>query len=284
MTPRNQALQRAYIEACRRELRALKPGNVHVLSEGHGMTVAQFEVSALASAPALAAPGKPVGERVRDAIAATHAAVGCNTNLGIVLLAAPLMAAAERAAAGALQPMLAATLAGLTVGDAVAAYAAIRLAGPAGLGDAAAQDVREAPTIDLRQAMMLAADRDRIARQYAGDYEDVFAIGVRRLRRVRGDGDDAEWAATRAYMDFLAAFADSHILRKHGADVAENVRGEAAALVARLDDVPRGERVVSELVAFDARLKSRGLNPGTSADLTVASLLALACEDMLAVY
>ena len=111
----------------------------------------------------------------------------------------------------------------------------------------------------------------------------MFAIGVRRLRRARRDGDDAEWAATRAYMDFLAAFADSHILRKHGADIAESVRGEAAALAARLDDAPRGERVVSALVAFDAGLKSRGLNPGTSADLTVASLLALACEDMLAV-
>ncbi|HET7593988.1 MAG TPA: triphosphoribosyl-dephospho-CoA synthase, partial [Stellaceae bacterium] len=107
--PPSDALQRAYIEACRLELRALKPGNVHVLSEGHGMTVAQFEASALASAPPLAAPGKPVGERIRDAIAATHAAVGCNTNLGIVLLAAPLWAAAERPAAGGLRPALAAT-------------------------------------------------------------------------------------------------------------------------------------------------------------------------------
>lgn len=280
--PPSDALQRAYIEACRLELRALKPGNVHVLSEGHGMTVAQFEASALASAPPLAAPGKPVGERIRDAIAATHAAVGCNTNLGIVLLAAPLLAAAERAAAGGLRPALAATLAELTVADAAGAYAAIRLAGPAGLGRAAAQDVAQAPTVDLRQAMALASDRDRIARQYATDYDDVFAIGLRRLLNARHEGDSAEWAATRVYLDFLAGFADSHILRKHGADIAEAVRGEAAMLAARLDNAPRDERVTAELVAFDANLKSRGLNPGSSADLTVASLLALACEDMLA--
>jgi len=279
---RRDALQRAYIDACRLELRALKPGNVHMRSEGHGMTVAQFEASALASAPPLSAPGRPVGERIRDAIVATHAAVGCNTNLGIVLLAAPLLAAAERAAAGGLRPALAATLAELTVADAVAAYEAIRLAGPAGLARADAQDVQQAPTIGLRQAMALAADRDRIARQYAGDYDDVFAIGVRRLHRARRSGDAAEWAATRAYMDFLAAFADSHILRKHGADIAEAVRGEAAVLAARLDAGARGERIVAELGAFDARLKARGLNPGSSADLTVASLLALACGDMLA--
>ncbi|HKW53006.1 MAG TPA: triphosphoribosyl-dephospho-CoA synthase, partial [Stellaceae bacterium] len=93
---RAMRLQQAYVDACRLELRALKPGNVHVASEGHGMTVAQFEASAVASAPYVSASGKPVGERIRDAIAATHAAVGCNTNLGIVLLAAPLLAAAER--------------------------------------------------------------------------------------------------------------------------------------------------------------------------------------------
>jgi len=274
-------LQQAYVDACRLELRALKPGNVHVASEGHGMTVAQFEASALASGAPLAATGKPVGERIRDAVAATHAAVGCNTNLGIVLLAAPLMAAAERAGVGGLRPALAAVLAGLTVADAAAAYDAIGLARPAGLGQAAAQDVAAAPTVDLRQAMALAADRDRIARQYAEGYDDVFAIGVRRLRRARHAGDTAEWAATRAYMDFLAAFADSHIVRKHGAAIAETVRGEAAVLVTRLA-AARDERSVAALAAFDATLKSRALNPGSSADLTVASLLALACEDMLA--
>ena len=274
-------LQQAYIDACRRELRALKPGNVHVASEGHGMTVAQFEASAIASGAPLAAPGRPVGERIRDAVAATHAAVGCNTNLGIVLLAAPLMAAAERAGAGGLRPALAATLGGLTIADAEAAYDAIRLARPAGLGHADAQDVAAAPTIDLRQAMALAADRDRIARQYTDGFEDVFAIGVRRLRGVRRARGTAEWAATCAHMDFLAAFADSHIVRKHGAAIAETVRGEAAALALRLE-AARDERSVEALVALDASLKSRGLNPGSSADLTVASLLALACEDMLA--
>ena len=274
-------MQQAYIDACRLELRALKPGNVHAASEGHGMTVAQFETSALVSAPPLATPGKTVGERIRDAVAATHAAVGCNTNLGIVLLAAPLIAAAGRADVGGLRKALARTLVGLTVADAAAAYDAIRLARPAGLGHAAAQDVAAAPTVDLRRAMALAAERDRIARQYAEGYDDVFTIGVRRLRDVRRTGGTAEWAATRAYMDFLAAFPDSHIVRKHGADIAERVRGKAAALATRLDHAAHGD-MAAQLAAFDASLKSRELNPGSSADLTVASLLALACEDMLA--
>lgn len=278
---RTEKLERAYIEACLIELRALKPGNVHVQSEGHGMTVAQFETSARVSAAPLCAPGRSVGARIRDAVAATRAAVGCNTNLGIVLLAAPLIAAAESASPRGLRQQLAMTLTRLTVADAVAAYEAIRIAMPAGLGRAAEQDVAQAPTIGLRQAMALAAKRDLIARQYADGYADVFAIGVRRLDMAQREGHTAEWGATLAHMDFLAAFPDSHILRKHGAAAAEAVRAEAAALARELERGPGDERLDAALTAFDRQLKGQGLNPGSSADLTVVSLLALACEDML---
>ena len=46
----------AYLAACRAELQALKPGNVHVFAVGHGMSIADFETSALASAGALSDP------------------------------------------------------------------------------------------------------------------------------------------------------------------------------------------------------------------------------------
>ncbi|HEU4519894.1 MAG TPA: triphosphoribosyl-dephospho-CoA synthase, partial [Microvirga sp.] len=54
----------AYREACRAELRALKPGNVHVFAGGHRMTVRDFRLSARAAAPPLCAPGAGVGRRV----------------------------------------------------------------------------------------------------------------------------------------------------------------------------------------------------------------------------
>ena len=41
---------------------------------------------------------------------------------------------------------------------------------PAGLGEAAAHDVREAPAVTLLEAMRAASDRDLIARQYATVY------------------------------------------------------------------------------------------------------------------
>ena len=80
----------------RAELEALKPGNVHRFEAGHGMTVEDFETSADISAPFLCARGAGVGARVLRAVSATRKAVGQNTNLGILLLCAPLATAAER--------------------------------------------------------------------------------------------------------------------------------------------------------------------------------------------
>ncbi len=81
--------------ACLTELRALKPGNVHRFGDGHAMTVADFEASAEAIAAVFAQPGLTVGARILQSVLATQAAVGCNTNLGIVLLCAPLAEAAQ---------------------------------------------------------------------------------------------------------------------------------------------------------------------------------------------
>jgi triphosphoribosyl-dephospho-CoA synthase len=42
--------------------------------------------------------------------------------------------------------------------------------------------------------------------------------------------------------------------------------------------VTRAEDALADLPAFDAALKGAGINPGTSADLTVASLFAEALD------
>ena len=272
-------LARGYLEACLLELEALKPGNAHIHAAGHRIAVAEMETSARVSAAPLARPGAPVGRRILDAVSATHAAVGSNTNLGIVLLAAPLLAAAEAASTGELRDALHDVLTHLTVEDATDAYAAIRLASPAGLGSASEQDVAAPPTVDLRAAMALAAARDRVARQYASGYEDVFRIGVPELASAERARQPPAWGATRAFMAFLAAFPDSHIRRKLGPAAAERVRVEAEALRPHLGRGPTDPRTTEALLAFDRRLKADGINPGTSADLTVASALAFALRE-----
>lgn len=252
-----------FVAACLAELRAPKPGNVHDFAPGHRMTVADFERSAEVSAPHIARRGAPVGDRVLGAVQATMDAVGCNTNLGILLLSAPIAVAAERP--GDLQANLTGILTETTLADAESVYEAIRIANPGGLGQAEAGDVAEKPTVTLTQAMALAADRDTIARQYVTGFKDLFEIGLSRWRHEMGTGD-AIRVTLLIYFDYASKLPDSHIQRKHGAQIAEAIRREFADLREIADRMD-----LESLLKFDLELKKRSVNPGTSADMTVAT-------------
>jgi triphosphoribosyl-dephospho-CoA synthase len=273
------------VRACELDVTVRKPGNVSLASEGHGMHAEMFTVSARAAAAALLRPGARVGERIEAAVQATWAAAGCNTNLGILLLCAPIALAVERrpeaVTPAALQEAIEAVLADLDLSDAQACYRAIARARPGGLGAAASQDVQQPPSVDLRAAMALVAQRDSIARQYRDGYADLFGLGLTALGKgfslmatpEAGEANVNTVAAVqRLYLTLLSRFADSHIVRNHGEAVAHIVMAAAQAWVeqaraaAPLDADPG-------FVAWDASLKADRINPGTTADLTVATLL-----------
>ena len=270
---RPQRIAQAFAQACREELDAPKPGNVHVFADGHRMTAADFERSAEAAAGPLGAAGARVGQRILGAVVATDAAVGANTNLGIVLLCAPLAAAAETQSQD-LRSSLACVLRALDVEDAALAFRAIVRASPGGLGRAETHDVFAPATVSLRDAMAEAADRDRIALQYVTGFADVFELGEPLLAAALAASPDRRLATLATYLGFLAAFPDSHILRKHGAVTAERIRLAASTLQARTQAAGRLDDILPELLSWDAELKQAGINPGTSADLTVATLFA----------
>jgi triphosphoribosyl-dephospho-CoA synthase len=58
--------------------------------------------------------------------------------------------------------------------------------------------------------------------------------------------------------------------------MAARVREEARPIESSLVESHAPEAMTAPLLAFDLALKTRGLNPGTSADLTVATLFAAA--------
>jgi len=264
-----------YRDACRFDVLAAKPGNVSVTAAGHGMTARDFLASARVTAPLIARAGECVGTAIRAAIEATWAAVGCNTNLGIVLLAVPLAQAAQRASPGDLRARLARVLGGLDLRDAAEAFRAISLARPAGLGRVGAEDVGAPPTRDLRAAMALAADRDRIAWNYVHDYADIFETGLPALRESLGREDSLCSAVVATSLRFLAAVPDSHVSRKLGPAVAAQVQQRATeveSLYKACEDSDARLRLAAD---FDDELKRGGVNPGTTADLTVSSLFAM---------
>lgn len=266
-------IEEAFLAACREEIEAPKPGNVHISSPGHGMTAEHFFASAAAAAGPLCAPGQTVGQRIYSAVAASFAATNMNTNLGIVLLCAPLAAAAEDAASETeLEPALTKALILLDSADTQLVFAAIRLANPGGLGAAARYDVNESADVTLLLAMAEAADRDRIAAQYVSNFLDVFTTGLAALEEARACGLKPPWTTLAVYLTFLSAFLDSHIMRKHGNAAASEVQRKAKEALTNFRT--KGENCLADLTALDQDLKSRSLNPGTSADLTVATLFA----------
>jgi triphosphoribosyl-dephospho-CoA synthase len=268
----------AFLFACNAELDALKPGNVHRHSPGHGMEVRHFEDAARAAAGPIAESALSVGKRILRATEASVAATGLNTNLGIVLLCAPVAkAAAETTFDVGLRRRLGLILSALDEQDAEDAFAAIRIASPAGMGKVEQGDVHS-PLVKLTllSAMQLAAERDRIAYAYASVYADVFDFALPLFQDLISDSVlDLTLAVTTIHMALLAEFPDTHITRKFGPEIAEEVRDSARALRPHWSPFATA-RSLKILQEFDAKLKHAGLNPGTTADFVVTTVFAAA--------
>lgn len=256
--------------ACLLEVSAPKPGNVHRSADFEDATFIDFVASAVAIAPALeSAPHHGVGRAVREAIEATQALVRTNTNLGTVLLLAPLAAVPRP------QPLASGVrdvLARLTPDDSVDIYAAIRLVHPGGLGQVDSMDVAGPAPRDLLSAMQAARDRDLVARQYVTGFATIFDHVVPLLLAGRGDQWSLSDTIVHTQLRLLSRFGDSLIARKCGAAMSQQVATRAAHVLA--SGVPGDATYEQALADLDFWLRSdhHRRNPGTTADLIAAGL------------
>jgi len=264
--------------ACIWEVAARKPGNVSRTHDFADTTLVDFLASAAVIAPVLEfAIGRSVGETVLAGVRATRRVVQSNTNLGILLLLAPLAAVprAESLRAGTKR-----ILEQLDIEDARTVYEAIRLAAPGGLGKTAQQDVRSEPTIGLRDIMRLAADRDLIARQYVNNFADVLDIGAPVIQGRLGSGDSLEWAIIYGHLRFMATYPDSLVARKCGGRIANEIQTRAKRILDAEWPPSTDSQHTNAINQLDDWLRADGnkRNPGTSADLVTASLFVLLRE------
>jgi triphosphoribosyl-dephospho-CoA synthase len=258
--------------ACIWETTAACPGNAHRYRDFSDISYVDFLVSAAVVAPHLEqAPGQSVGTTVLEAVRATRLAVATNTNLGVLLLLAPLAAVPRN---DDLRLGVLHVLEGLDVNDARAVFEAIRLANPAGLGDVPEQDVKEEPTRPLREIMALAAERDLVARQYANGFREMFEDGLPVLTRTLQTGLSMEEAIIFCHLHLLAKYPDSLIARKRGLAEAEEASQRAQETIAQeWPHSPRGRDALADLDHWLCAA-GRGRNPGTTSDLVTACLFA----------
>ena len=219
--------------ACLFEVSADKPGNVTRYEDFIDTSFEDFLISAAAIGPAFRATANAsVGEIILHAIRATRNLVRVNTNLGIVLLLAPLAKAAELSPSVSLQSAVGSVLQNLTVDDTQLAYQAIRLAKPAGMGTSQRYDLNQTTTdITLLQAMEVARDRDTISREYVTTYNITFAIGLVALKKTLAQGVPLPEAIVQTFLSILAEVPDTLIARKNGKEVAQQISNRAKRII-----------------------------------------------------
>jgi triphosphoribosyl-dephospho-CoA synthase len=256
--------------ACIWETTARKPGNVHRFCDFDDCEYVDFLLSAAAVAPILeGAAGRGVGATVLEGVRATRQVVRTNTNLGILLLLAPLAAVPRDQS---FRTGLVSILGRLSLDDSHHVYEAIRLTGAGGLGKAPEQDISQVPTLPLGLIMALATERDLIARQYVNGFREVFDDGVPALLEGVQRTPDIESGIVYCHLHLLAGYPDSLIARKLGRSEAGEASRRAADVLAK--GWPDRSETQGALTAFDAWLRAKGhaRNPGTTADLVTACL------------
>ncbi|WP_312907351.1 triphosphoribosyl-dephospho-CoA synthase [Natronosalvus caseinilyticus] len=254
-----------------------KPGNVDRNRDLKDLRFEHFLAGAVGARGGLemAADGAPVGPSFQRAVEGMAEQEGGNTQFGALLLLVPLVRTA-RVGDDLTRSATEAVVESTTVADAAAFYRAFDHV-DVFVGDPPADmeplDVRrgsdaipalEARELTLYDVMDRSVPGDDVAREWVRGFERSFAAAD---RLAAAEGPILERAAS-VFLSLLAERPDTLVAARHGEDVAVEVTDRAATLHER--DVLADDRPAVE--AFADELVDRGINPGTTADLTAAGL------------
>jgi len=287
------------------EVSANKPGNVNLTVGFEGTRVEHFLASAVAAAPSFEEAAKQgiaiaqgklktdqagIGHSIKNCVADITAwQTGGNTLLGTVMLFVPLAVAAGmtplKGKEGFDLPKLRANLKlaveSTTAQDAVNVYDAIAIAKPSGLNDAPDLSVSDANSkarlikedVSLFKVFQIAEGYDDICYEWVNNYPTTFDIAYPYLmNHLKGENKGLITAIVHTFLKVLSERPDTFISRKVGLTEARKVSAEAANVL-RLGGVETPEGRES-IILFDKKLRERGnnYNPGTTADITAATL------------
>ena len=263
----------AYLYACHKDIEAIKPGNVNINSPHHDTTASDYLISSINSGSELFNDSYSLGDRILSAIVATKKETQMNTNLGIILLCAPIAHALLNYKEMSLKEAIAKTIDSATADDTVKICEAINIANPGGLGNVSDYDTKSMPVVKLREIMSYSAQYDRISYQYHNNYEDILDFIIPSLdeNMIKYKSDDISISMT--YLQILGKIPDSHISRKLGEEIAKKTSNHVNDLLKIQDKDCSQGYLVKQLNDLDYEYKKKGINPGTTADLLVASLM-----------
>ncbi len=284
------------------EVSANKPGNVNLVVGFEGTRVEHFLASAVAAAPVFeeaarrgmsVSEGKRkisevgLGQLMKDCVADIASwQTGGNTLLGTVILFMPMAVAAGMTPIRdnifdlvALRKNIGFAVESTTSDDAVKLYEAIDIANPSGLNGAPDLDVKSADSktrlieenISLLKVFKIAADYDDVCYEWVKNYPITFDTAYPYLMgQLKTKGLNV--AIVNTFLKVLSERPDTFIARKIGRAKAQQVSEDARQILEQGGaETPQGRE---RLTQFDKKLRDSGndYNPGTTADLTAATL------------
>ena len=262
--------------ACDTEMISLKPGNVHQYSKSYDMHVKDFFKSSLIISKCLTKNNLDLGKKILTSVNEIQDKIKKNTNLGIILMLSPIATVVQKEGIISKEELLKkikSLIKKQNIKNSIPIFKAISLTSPGGLGFSKKYDVNEPSNTNLYKAMEFAKEKDLIARQYCNGFEDIYKIGIPAYKNFYNKWGKVDWALTGVYLTFLKKFNDSHIVRNKGNKIATSIKKEAKKYYFFLKNNKSLTKIKKKLLVFDKQLKSKGINPGTIADLTVATLL-----------
>lgn len=278
------------------EASSRKLGNVHPGARFADMAYDDFLRSAIAIGPVFDQPAQySVGSLVYQAVSATRNFVHVNTNLGTLLLLAPIAIALPQCDPKCisvqqkfsirlreLSKQTAAAIDRLNTMDSQAIYDSIRLASPGGLGKSNKMDVHhaEAPS-DLLEAMSVVEKIDQVAKTYCTRFAFLFDEVVPLLKRDIEHFADIHSGIRLFQLRWLALYGDSLVHRKLGEKENDLLRDKARRLwnFFLAENQQFTAHFEKRWNALDRWMRQIGhrRNPGTTADLIAAGLFVLLC-------
>ena len=265
----------AFEYACKLDVFSIKPGNVFLDHPAYGMTHKDFLQSSMACSDIICEQNIDIGEKILESVKASIDVVGCNTNLGIILLCSPIVEAIYLDNEHKLQQNnLKKVIDRIDLKQTKTIYKAINLANAGGMGlkDKFDLNTKKSSDFILSEAMNFASSYDYIANEYTNYFNNIIntiSLNWRNYFKLMGN---AECATTATFLKLISSNPDSLIARKYGLDTAIEVSGKFKALSDEYCELKNPNIINNKLLLLDSELKIQGLNPGTTADVVVASI------------
>jgi triphosphoribosyl-dephospho-CoA synthase len=260
-----------------------KPGNVHRTRDFVDMEFEDFIISGIVIGDTIREACSDVdvknpmlGKYILQAVAETDRWIKNNTNLGIVMMTTPIaVAAAISESFDDIRENVKLLMSNTSVDDACDLYDAINIADAGGMGDQDEYDVAsDNAKNELRQnnqtmydVLKISAPWDMLAREMTGDMPAVFEIGYPKYHELRQSKSQND-ACVLTFLTILSHVPDTLISRKYGSDEAMKISLMTRDLLNIKDEPDFKDR----LREFDDYLFKNKYNPGTTADLTAASI------------